>query len=331
MKEKLAAIGVFIILIAVPSIIGWYQHVRTPAELPSGVKVFYVTGVAVNGAWTLETVCGLNYWWKRFTPMTLNLEVGDEALLIISSADVFHRFYVPALNLGPVDIKPGSIGEVRFRAEEAGVYQYFCTSMCGGCHFYMTGWIVITPKGETPVQPEPIVCPLCFPGFDEPPLKEMVFRGEYFYLKLGCVTCHGIEGRGGVENYNYINKTVPAHNTTAEKFFLSEEEDAEAFNDLLFRHENLDELDEEPDIPQFNLVLSRLKAAKDLIKKGKYCAKFDMAGPDPPLQMPSWRAMLTDRDIDAVISYFISLYPWEDWEDEDEDEEFFPEDDVGSL
>ena len=215
MKEKLAAITVLMIIIAVPGIVGWYQYVRVPSQYPSEVKVFHITGVAENGAWTLEKVNGLNYWWKRFAPMILYLDVGDEVLLKIKSADMLHRFYVPALNLGPVDIKPGHVEEVRFQAKNAGVYRYYCTSMCGGCHFYMTGWIVITRKGETPVHPEPIVCPLCFPDFDKPSHDEMVLLGEYFYLKLGCVTCHGIEGGGGVENYNYINKTVPAHNTTA--------------------------------------------------------------------------------------------------------------------
>ena len=107
--------------------------------------------------------------------------------------------------------------------------------------------------------------------------------------------------------------------------FLSDRESAEAFNDLLIKHEDLDALEEEPDIPRFNFVVSRLKAAKDIVRKGKYCAKLDMDGPDPPLQMPTWRAMLTDRDIDAIFTYFITLYPWEEedeeeslWEDESE-------------
>lgn len=326
MKEKLAALSVLVVILAVPGTIGWYQYVHVPAKNPPDVKVFDITGVAETGSWTLEHVNGFNYWWKRFTPMTLHLEVGDQVLLNLRSADLFHRFYVPALNLGPIDIKPGSVKQVRFRAERAGTYQYYCTSLCGGCHFYMTGWIVITPKGEVPANPEPIVCPLCFPGFDKPSYDEMVLLGEYFYLKLGCVTCHGIEGRGGVVNYNYINKTVPAHNTTAEKLFLSDRDDAEAFNALLMQHENLDDLDEEPDIPRFKFVASRLKAAKDLIRKGKYCAKLDPTGPDPPLQMPTWQAVLTDRDIDAVIAYFITLYPWEE-----DDEEAVREDDTRPL
>jgi hypothetical protein len=292
------------------------------------VKVFNITGVAENGAWTLQKVNGLNYWWKRFTPMTLYLEVGDEVLLNLRSADLFHRFYVPALNLGPIDVKPAGVTTVKFHADKPGLFQYYCTAMCGGCHFWMSGWIVITPKGEVPATPQPIVCPLCWPGFDKPTQKDMIRLGEYFYLKLGCVTCHGVEGRGGVENYNYINKTVPAHNTTAEKLFLSDAEDAEVFIDLLQKHPDLEDLEEEPDILRFKLVLSRFKAAKDLIKNGKHCVKLDLAGPEPPLQMPTWQAVLTDRDIDAVIAYFTSLYPW----DEEEDEEESPwEDDTKAL
>jgi plastocyanin len=333
MKEKIAAISILILIVAIPITIGWYQHTKIAARhhVP-GVKVFDITGVTGNGAWTLEKVSGLNYWWKSFTPMTLYLDVGEDVILHIRSADVFHQFYVPGLNLGPIDVKPGHYVEVEFKAVKAGVYQYYCTSLCGECHFYMSGWIVVTPQGQTPVHPEPIVCPLCFPGYDKPPEEDMVDLGEYFYLKLGCVTCHGIEGRGGVTNYNYINKTVPAHNTTAEKFFLTEEEYAEAFIDLVQKHTDLDQLQEQPDIPRFNIVLTRFKAAKELIKNGSHCAKLDMAGPEPPLQMPAWQAMLTERDRDAISLYFISLQYWEEDEEyEDEDEPIFEENDIGPL
>jgi len=312
MKEKLAAWSVVLTLIAIPTVIGWYCYIQASAPYLGDVRVFDITGVAEDGAWTLEKVRGFNYWWRRFAPMTLYLDLGDQVVLRLRSADVLHQFYVPGLNLGPVDVKPGGVVEVKFKAVKAGVYQYYCTSLCGGCHFYMSGWIVITPRGEIPVTPKPIVCPLCFPGFDKPPEGEFVRLGEYFYLKLGCNTCHGIEGRGGVENFNYINKTIPAHNTTAEKMFLEEPEDAEAFVELIKKHPNLNKLKVISNMPRSPLVLSRFKSAKEIINKGKRCARLDAKGPEPPLQMPAWQAVLPERDIDAIIIYFISLYPWEE-------------------
>ena len=46
---------------------------------------------------------------------------------------------------------------------------------------------------------------------------------------MGCVTCHGIAGRCWIENFNYIKTTVPAHDRTAGKIFLTEVEDRQAF------------------------------------------------------------------------------------------------------
>ena len=66
------------------------------------------------------------------------------------------------------------------------------------------------------------------------------------------------------------------------------------------------------------MVLTQYNAARDLITRGKYCAKGDKTGPEPPLQMPSWREVLTDHDVDSIIAYLLTLYPWEEDEDWDE-------------
>lgn len=234
-----------------------------------------------------------------------------------------HQFYLPALEIGPLTIRPGHMVEYRFKVEKTGIFQYYCTAMCDECHFYMRGWVVIHRHGEKPVLPDSIVCPLCSPDFPQPPEDDLIGLGEYLYLARGCVTCHGIEGRGGVTNYNYIQGTVPAHNTTAEKFFLADEEDTEVFMDLLHQGADLDELVSSPPFSNYRLVLTRYHMARDLIRGGKDAARLDPEGPLPPLQMPTWGAILSDREVDALLTYFLYLYDWEDdeWEDEWEEEE----------
>jgi mono/diheme cytochrome c family protein len=59
----------------------------------------------------------------------------------------------------------------------------------------------------------------------------LVALGSYLYLEKGCVTCHGIEGQGGIANPNSVNSPVPAHNTTAQKLFLASPDDG-AFIEL---------------------------------------------------------------------------------------------------
>ena len=79
--------------------------------LRANERVINITGVGARGAWTLETVNGLNYWWKSFEPATIHMQLNEKVVLRLLSADVFHQFYVPALGIGPVDVEPGYIKE----------------------------------------------------------------------------------------------------------------------------------------------------------------------------------------------------------------------------
>jgi mono/diheme cytochrome c family protein len=248
----------------------------------------------------------------------LYLEKDEPVLLRLLSADLMHKFYAPRLQLGPVTVKPGHAVELRFTANEVGVFQYYCTATCGSCHFYMRGWIVISEKGAEPVVPPPILCPLCLPDFGPPPEgPELVPLGEYLYVQKGCSTCHGFEARGGVENPNFTNLTVPAHHRTAEKFFLQDPDEAECLIALLQENPGLADLGDHDQISRCRLVEARLDMAREIITGGKYSAKMDPEGPEPPLQMPAWQYIVDDREIDALLAYFVSLMPW----DEDEEDE----------
>ena len=310
MKEKLAVISVLLVLAAVPLMVFYYQEVYRPSRYTE--KVITITGVGNRGAWTLKAVNGLNYWWKSFEPATIHLGLNEPVVLRFLSADVFHQFYVPELGIGPVNVDPGYVKEIRFKASKAGVYRYYCTSMCGGCHFYMQGWIVITPPGEKPAEPRPIACSLCLPAFQSPSEADAVALGEYLYQSMGCITCHGPEGRGGVANYNYIKKTVPNHDGTAAKIFLMDADDRQTFLTLIGTRADLANPEKPPDISRYRLVMSRFNAAVELIENGKNAARLDLDGPEPPLQMPAWKHKINRRQIYAIMGYFISLFPSDD-------------------
>ncbi len=335
LKEITAAASVVMVLVGLPVLVA-FQSNRAIASDAGGAKVFTLSGVAEDGVWTLENVNAINYWWRTFDRAILHVEEGDEVVLRLQSTDVHHRFYAPELNIAPVDVEPGHTQIVRFRAGAAGTYQYYCTSICGDCHFYMSGWIVVSPKGQMPediyrdaiaaidhdtiaaIDHDAIEAVDCPHDLAKPTRENMIEWGRYLYQNKGCVTCHGKDGQGDVPNFNYAKATVPAHNTLAEKLFLEEKEDADAFIELLLKRVDLDQMEDSRDIPQFRLVMTQYNSAKDLITKGKHCAKKDETGLEPPLQMPSWREVLTDRDIDCIIAYLLTLYPWDADEYEDE-------------
>lgn len=311
-REKLLAFLLVLAAVAEGAGIAWYRKAAVPGADEPGTVTFNLTGVASRGVWTLEEVNGLNYWWRDFEPAVLYVPAGSAVVINLRSADLYHQFYVPELAVGPVDIEPGHMKTVRFRAERAGVFQYYCTSMCGSCHFYMRGWLVVTAAGSQPVRPPRIVCGRCR---DElPPRRpdaDLVEQGAWLYEANGCSTCHGPEGRGGVENVNANNSPVPRHDTTAQKLFLASPEDAAAFQELLETRAPLDDLAEAPEIRGFRVVRARFENAREIIRKGRYSGKRDLEGPEPPLQMPAWQYLIEEREIDALLAYFVSLYPWE--------------------
>ena len=312
-KERIAAILVLLPMAAVTAAVAWFGWSSDRAPRSGDTVIFNLTGVGADGVWTTKPVNGLNYWWQSFEPATLYVTEGDEVVINLRSADVFHRFYLPAFSVGPAAIEPGHTVTVRFKADRHGVYQYYCTSMCGGCHFYMRGWIVVSRKGETPVQPPPIMCTLCRPDeLTRPDTESLVDHGAYLYLEKGCITCHGPEGQGGIVNDNSANSPVPAHNTTAEKLFLESPEDAEVFIRLLNETDDLGALEEAPAISRFPVVRTRFENAKEIVRNGRYTSKLDPTGPEPPLQMPAWQHIVREREIDALLVYFVSLYPWEE-------------------
>jgi len=94
----------------------------------------------------------------------------------------------------------------------------------------------------------------------------------------------------------------------------SSEEDARNFLDLIAEGADLNHLDEEPDISGFNVVMARFNAASDLIVQGKNAAPLDPSGPEPPLQMPAWKYKLDQRQVECILGYFVSLFPWDEEE-----------------
>ncbi len=155
---------------------------------------------------------------------------------------------------------------------------------------------LMTQKGKEPAPPKGA------PSLD---------RGKWLFQKKGCFLCHGASGKGGIPNANYIKDSVPALNTLAERMGLIDREGANAIQADLGSNTNLDSLNPPP-FPRFNVFLVQYKAIKDVIQKGSRAGKKNPAGPQPPLNMPSWKNKLSDKDMRDLIVYLLSLQTWEE-------------------
>jgi len=142
----------------------------------------------------------------------------------------------------------------------------------------------------------------------EPPPPQdasLVERGGWLFRQKGCVTCHGDGGQGGVVNWNYVNDTVPALDTLAEKMFLFFPEDADEVIQYLETGHPLAELEATTSIPRFAAVVAQYDSTRNVIRRGNPPGKADPDGPAPPLEMLSWQDFLTDRDIDGILAYLL--------------------------
>ena len=106
-----------------------------------------------------------------------------------------------------------------------------------------------------------------------PSLMTPIERGREVFRKYGCAGCHGQDGKGGVPNPNA--KT------------------AELVPDLLHVADGY--------------TKDELKAR--IVKGQREMVSMDPKRPAPPLYMPAWGATIGDAEVDALVTYLISLKP----------------------
>jgi cytochrome c oxidase subunit II len=83
---------------------------------------------------------------RIFSYSELTVPVDTTVLLHITSSDVTHRWFIPALG-GQVDAIPGEDATTWFRADRVGTYHGQSTSFSGSGFSVMRGWVhVVTPQ-----------------------------------------------------------------------------------------------------------------------------------------------------------------------------------------
>jgi len=98
-----------------------------------------VPGTAPPGALVVEIV-GHQWWWEvRYpdegitTANELHIPVGRPVALELTSADVIHSFWVPALG-GKMDLLPDGTNTLVLQADEPGEHLSHCAEFCGLQH-----------------------------------------------------------------------------------------------------------------------------------------------------------------------------------------------------
>ena len=127
----------------------------------------------------------------------LVLPQGTKVRLLVTSADVIHSWWVPALAVKK-DAIPGFVNESWTRIDEPGLYRGQCTELCGKDHGFMPVVVEVKSKEDFATWlAERKQAALAEQELSSKTwtLDELLARGEKAYLS-NCAACHQPTGQG---------------------------------------------------------------------------------------------------------------------------------------
>lgn len=146
-------------------------------------------------------VSGEQWWWRveyhlpsgeDFTLANeIRLPAGSRTRLVLSSPDVIHSFWVPAL-AGKMDMIPGRTTYLGLEPTRPGTYHGVCAEYCGSAHTQMQFRVVVMEPAAfsrwmtEQARPAPA------------PVSTAARRGAKLFRELGCGACHLVRGTHAV-------------------------------------------------------------------------------------------------------------------------------------
>jgi cytochrome c oxidase subunit II len=216
----LLIVGAGIVFALVMGVLAWalLRGRRTPAKhwvwlLGAGV-LFPATVLSALMVWVyggdsrssaphderalLVSVTAHNWWWdvRYRDPASgrevrlaneIHLPAGQPVTLALTSHDVIHSFWVPALG-GKVDMLPGRVLHLRLASVEAGRYRGQCAEFCGEQHARMALQVVVRDGAGfaqwLAAQGQPA----------HAPADAHTQRGLQVFNEQRCAACHSVRG-----------------------------------------------------------------------------------------------------------------------------------------
>lgn len=168
-------------------------------------------------------VIGQQWWWEyRYdlngdgkydnitTPTELVVPEGEKIQLSITSRDVIHSFWIPALN-GKKDAVPNHHSPLIFQTDKVGhevEYVGQCTEFCGLSHANMRMKVISLPRAAFDRWAANQQKKSASGTFPKDNTSEAA-QGQSYFLGAKCSMCHVIDG---VDNKNFVKTQVTAEN-----------------------------------------------------------------------------------------------------------------------
>jgi cytochrome c oxidase subunit 2 len=144
------------------------------------------------------TLIGHQWWWevayeggmpgsRVLTANQIHIPVGHPIAVNVTSRDVIHSFWVPALQ-GKRDLLPDYTSTVWLQADRSGIYRGQCAEFCGRQHALMAIEVVAESSQEFSTWLEHERQPAPSPATEE------ARRGHDLVVTGPCANCHTIAG-----------------------------------------------------------------------------------------------------------------------------------------
>ena len=152
-------------------------------------KLFFEQQSPPDDAMTINVVAK-QWMWKfqheggQAEINEFHVPVGKPVRLTMTSQDVIHSLYLPAMRIKQ-DVLPGRYTQEWFTADRTGVFPLRCAEFCGTDHSVMGGQLIV----ETPAQ---FARWQAQAGAD----KTLAASGRELFDRLGCAGCHGSNAQG---------------------------------------------------------------------------------------------------------------------------------------
>ncbi|MCB9537355.1 MAG: cytochrome c oxidase subunit II [Myxococcales bacterium] len=175
-------------------VVGFLQYLDLQ-DAPEGAEEIYVTGK--QWMWKFAWPSG------RAVVGVLPVPVDRDVRLVLTSRDVVHSFFVPALRMKQ-DALPGRFTRLDFRADRLGTYPVYCAEYCGQSHARMGATVVVLSAedyadwvaGRTPATLVPLL-----KGREVPDVAAeggLAAEGRRVMQRVGCLACHSLDGSPSV-------------------------------------------------------------------------------------------------------------------------------------
>ncbi|MEE8406095.1 MAG: cytochrome c oxidase subunit II [Acidimicrobiia bacterium] len=160
-------------------------------SVPTVSAVFELTGCESDSM--VVEVVGHQWWFEYHYPDqgidTANVMVipaGQEICAVMTSDDVLHNFWIPALH-GKRYLVPGQVTELRLESYEPGEFWGHCAEFCGLSHSLMRARVLAVTPAEFDTWVADQQAPATLPAEGTPE-----YDGYQVFTSKGCVQCHTV-------------------------------------------------------------------------------------------------------------------------------------------